>query len=101
MNNEQQSYDLIFEYGNNQQHIELIDYLKSIWIYPERHIKYDNGKLELHTGGFSINEDYIDILSETIFWNLFWDKSERGGHYYFTIYKSKGNFEDDFDQVCE
>lgn len=25
----------------------------------------------------------IDELEKTIFWFMFWQKSERGGHYYF------------------
>jgi hypothetical protein len=97
--------DLIFEYGNTNQHKELIELLQKIWHWPE-YIKYENGKLELHTGGWEENEDIIDILSQTTFWEFFWLKSERGGHYYFEIWngdKMKGaeptdNYEDDFEQ---
>lgn len=42
--------------------------------------------LELHTGGHSTNEGIIESLQKhEIFWNLWWQKTERGGHYYFII----------------
>jgi hypothetical protein len=93
--------DLIFEYGNTNKHIELIKLLQNIWHWPD-YIKYEDGKLELHTGGWSENERIITELAQTIFWAFFWQKSERGGHHYFTIWngdKLKGNLEDDFDQM--
>jgi len=39
--------------------------------------------IELTTGGWSENEKAIDKLSETMFWMLYWQKSERGGKYTF------------------
>lgn len=39
-----------------------------------------------HTGGWSGNEDVIDALRHNVmFWSMFWEKSIRGGHYYFKI----------------
>jgi len=44
--------------------------------------------LELHTGGWSGNEELIDALQMTKgFWGFCWLKSTRGGHYYFKIDK--------------
>lgn len=40
---------------------------------------------EYHTGGWSGNEDVIDALRGNMFWFFFWQKSTRGGHYYFEI----------------
>jgi hypothetical protein len=31
------------------------------------------------------HEDIIDVLSETAFWQMYWQKSERGGHHYFVL----------------
>ena len=74
----------------------LIEYIQSLWWMPEwgfvlrdgytrwnrRHAK----KLELHTGGWSGNESIIGALQQNwLFWSLFWEKSEVGGHYWFTI----------------
>lgn len=43
-------------------------------------------RFQYHTGGWSGNEDVIDALRRNIlFWPMFWQKSERGGHYYFKI----------------
>lgn len=42
--------------------------------------------LELHTGGWSGNEDIIEALQKhKLFWMMWWWKTERGGHYYFEI----------------
>lgn len=43
-------------------------------------------RLELHTAGWSGNEDVIEALKKSNFWWSFWKKSERGGHYYFEGY---------------
>lgn len=43
-------------------------------------------RLELHTGGWSGNEDVIEAMRNNwMFWLLCWKKSVRGGHYYFEI----------------
>lgn len=43
-------------------------------------------QFEYHTGGWSGNEDIIGALQENfLFWAMFWEKSTKGGHYYFTI----------------
>jgi len=65
----------------------LVEYLRGLWTYPE-YFKTSGKRvirLELHTGGWSGNEDIITALGKTIFWSIFWEKSKRGGHYYFKI----------------
>ena len=42
-------------------------------------------RYEYHTGGWSGNEDVILALQKTMFWFVFWEKSLRGGHFYFKI----------------
>lgn len=42
-------------------------------------------RFEYHTGGWSGNESVIEALMQTSFWFMFWQKSTRGGHYYFKI----------------
>lgn len=39
--------------------------------------------LELTTGGWSGNEEIIDILCNKMFWFLWWQESKRGGYYKF------------------
>ena len=74
---------------------ELLDFLKSIWWQPEWGFKLYFGrdfvhkkkcrKLELHTGGWSGNEEIINVLEGSMFWIFYWEKSIRGGHYWFEI----------------
>ncbi len=47
-------------------------------------------RFEYHTGGWSGNEDVIGALQRnTLFFSMFWKKTEAGGHYYFRIYPIK------------
>ena len=74
---------------------ELIDYIESLWwmsdwgfkLYKSRsHIfKKQIMILRLDTGGWSGNESIIGELKKTFFWGLYWQKSIRGGHYWFEI----------------
>ena len=50
--------------------------------------------LELTTGGWSENEEIIDILGNTMFWFFLWQESKRGGYYKF-IYSEKMGVESD------
>ena len=73
----------------------LIEFIQSIWNYSDHAIEIRKGrdrifkklvwKIELHTIGWSGNEDIIYALKKNFFWTFFWEKSERGGHYYFEI----------------
>jgi len=70
--------------------IDLLEHIRQCWNWADVGFYELSGKrvlkLELHTGGWSGNEDVIDALQETFaFWTLYWEKSTRGGHYYFRI----------------
>ena len=82
MENEQ--LGLIKVYDLKDGPIPLVKMLREIWHWPD-YFKYADGFLELHTGGWSGNEDTIEVLEGTMFWFFFWQRSERGGHYYFEI----------------
>jgi hypothetical protein len=74
---------------------EMLDFIKSIWWMADWGFHtYDTisditgrsvSKMELHTGGWSGNEDIIETLKQTWFWRFNWEGSRRGGHYYFEI----------------
>jgi hypothetical protein len=70
---------------------ELIDLIENEWEFSECGFnykrKYDGFRtLELHTFGWSGNEDIILALKQNFgFWSCFWRKSEAGGHYYFRV----------------
>lgn len=65
---------------------EFLDFLRSLWHWEEYFSLKGKRTLEfeLHTGGWSGNEEIIDALSKNfIFWSMCWQKSTRGGNYYF------------------
>ena len=69
----------------------LVQYIESLWWEPDwgfilRKAYRQARKLELHTGGWSGNESIIaSLMSNVSFWNLYWEKSTVGGHYWFII----------------
>jgi hypothetical protein len=69
----------------------LVDYIQELWAYADAgHFTFDSdtGKLELHTAGWSGNEELIGALQEnTMFWIMYWQRSERGGHHYLIVRK--------------
>lgn len=46
--------------------------------------------LELTTGGWSENEEIINILCDKMFWFLWWQESKRGGYYKFVYTEKMG-----------
>lgn len=62
----------------------LIDYIKRIWYYDDC-IYEEDGLVEIHTGGWSGNEDIIHELKKTQFWMLRFLAQRTGGHYYFKM----------------
>lgn len=72
----------------------LVDFLGTIWWSKDWGTKVGWGKdgllkdvlvLELHTGGWSGNEEIMTTLQMTHFHFLFWYSSRRGGHYEYHI----------------
>lgn len=63
----------------------LVHFVIESWHWEEYAIL--KGKVfELHTGGWSGNEDIIKALNQNLmFWSICWMKSVRGGHYYFEV----------------
>lgn len=70
---------------------DFLDIIYDIWTYDlwgfKLYRKYGKyRKLELHTGGWSGNEDIIRALRKNMyFFSFYWRKTEVGGHYYFRI----------------
>lgn len=70
--------------------LEFLDFLCEEWHWSNYFVLKGKNvlRLELHTGGWSGNEDIIEELHSTnkhMFWLFHWQKSKRGGHYYFKI----------------
>lgn len=72
---------------------ELIEFIQSIWEYEPPILRVGRDhihrkkcyKLEIHTWGWSGNEDIVEALRMTMFWFTYWQRSDRGGHFYFEI----------------
>ena len=62
----------------------LIDYVKSIWYYDDA-INQEDGLVEIHTVGWSGNEEIIEELKKTQFWMMKHQATQTGGHYYFLL----------------
>jgi hypothetical protein len=65
--------------------LALTIYLKKLWNFGDWGFVLDESgkKLELHTGGWSGNEEIIPYLEMTWFHKLYWASSRKGGHYYY------------------
>lgn len=71
----------------------LVDYVNNIWWHEgfivkpgvDRIFKHGVKRLYLSTWGWSGNEDIISELQKTMFWMLYWRRTERGGHYEFEV----------------
>lgn len=63
----------------------LMQYLAGgVWHWPEFVKKLASDEWELHTGGWSGNEDIIARMQDnTMWWIMNWLQSRRGGHYLF------------------
>ena len=69
---------------------ELWEYVTGLWHWPNYAVTKRGetvDELELHTGGWSGNEDIADALehSKSLFCFFCETKWERGGHYYFEV----------------
>ena len=57
-----------------------MDYIKSIWHWNDYFVKKDKSHFELHTGGWSGNEDIIRAMMDNqVFWIMCWIESKHGG----------------------
>lgn len=67
--------------------IQILDYVEKLHYYSKWgfHVSGKNIiKIEFHTGGWSGNESLIEALQDNfIFWTAGWEKSTKGGHYWF------------------
>lgn len=60
-------------------------FIENLWEYPDRFVLTGKKvkRLYLSTGGWSGNESIISAMKENLFWVIAWEKSVRGGHYWF------------------
>ena len=95
MNNTKKDLQQLSDWDVSDAH-NLIKRIKEMWV-NQSYIKESWGIdrvwhknpvliFELHTGGWSGNEEIIKALQDNkLFWLMWWQKTERGGHYTFEI----------------
>lgn len=64
---------------------DMLDRIERAWWMPEWGFIEMGTRLELHTGGWSGNEEVIHHLRKSMFWMFYWESEQRGGHYVFEI----------------
>ena len=70
---------------------KLLELIENEWEYADvgyfkQYVEEGKNILELHTGGWSGNEEILEALRENFaFWSAYWWKTERGGHYWFEL----------------
>lgn len=84
-------------FGNKYKTQELLDFLKELWWYSDMGIEIENNKIELHTLGWSGNEDIVRELKNSSLWLMHWRKTHTGGHYYFNLERDEEKFTYDED----
>ena len=84
--------EFILKFLENETSIDFafINVIREEWEFADCGFFVWKGEvLELHTGGWSGNEDIIRALQRNkAFWKLL-EKEEAGGHYYFKLKKKK------------
>ena len=76
------NFDVLKEGGVD----DLVQLILDLWDNSYGSATYENGILELHTGGWSENEEvYSAIQQNMMFMSGYWTLSLHGGHYWFVI----------------
>jgi hypothetical protein len=70
---------------NKNNITSLLKYMKRLWHFDDWGFIVNEAekKLELHTGGWSGNEEVLSYFKNTAFAQFYWKMSKAGGHYYY------------------
>lgn len=79
-------------FGDQDKTQELLDFITQLWWYPDMGVGIEGNKIELHTLGWSGNEDIIRELKNSSLWIMHWRKQYAGGHYYFDLGREEEKF---------
>jgi hypothetical protein len=85
---EDKELEIIKNWKYEDNYLSLMKYVKNIWNWDDYFVQVDENNFELHTGGWSGNEDIMMALENNqLFWVMCWQESKRGGHYKFKVNK--------------
>lgn len=83
---EQHELNTITTWASQKGYKELMEFVQSIWTFDNYFEVKEDGLYELHTAGWSGNEEIIYALEQNeMFWIMCWQESRRGGHYKFHV----------------
>ena len=86
----ERSLVFIAEYDCSNGIDNLMQFVEDMWHFGDWGYSRKEDSWELHTGGWSGNEDIIGALADNrVFWMLYWEQSRRGGHYLFDLSRYK------------
>lgn len=64
---------------------KFMELLEDVWNTDYGVYRVEDDAIEIHTGGWSENEEVLPQLKDTFYWGLAWQRSDRGGHYYLKV----------------
>ena len=62
---------------------EAFEYFKANFVHHYGRIEEEDGRVQIHTGGWSDNEYLVEKLKKTAWWRMHFVAMRTGGHYYF------------------
>ena len=75
----------IREWPHTRPWSDMLDLVKRNWNWADMMFNEVDGVYYLSTGGWSGNEELIDVMrSNFLFWSQCWISSRRGGHFLFS-----------------
>ena len=78
---------IIIEYEVTKKNFhEFMEIVKELWNWNDTYFIRKGDTYELHTGGWSGNEEIIGaLMRNSTFWLMYWKQSRVGGHYIFSL----------------
>lgn len=76
-------YNLLEHGVKEGDDIAAFNLFKELYDHDYGSIVEDGNLVEIHTGGWSENEELIEELRDTFWWTRYFSGMKRGGHYYF------------------
>ena len=62
---------------------EAFEFFKANFVHHYGSIEEEDGRVQIHTGGWSENEYLVEKLKKTAWWMMYFTAMRTGGHYYF------------------
>lgn len=71
---------------------EAFEFFKANFVHHYGRIEEEDGRVQIHTGGWSDNEYLVEKLKKTAWWRMHFVAMRTGGHYYFDTTNQLGRW---------